>query len=44
MYKKILCPIDGSATSNAGMNEAILLAKDQNAELRFLYVIDTFFP
>lgn len=44
MYKKILCPVDGSATSNAGMNEAILLAKDQNAELRFLYVIDTFFP
>jgi nucleotide-binding universal stress UspA family protein len=44
MYKKILCPIDGSQTSNAGMNEAILLANDQQAKLRFLYIIDTFIP
>lgn len=44
MYKQILCPIDGSPTSNAGMNEAINLAKDQNAKLLFLHIIDTFFP
>lgn len=44
MYKQILCPVDGSATSDCGMNEAIRLAKDQNAKLRFLHVIDTYFP
>ena len=44
MYKKILCPVDGSATSNCGMMEAIHLAKDQNAKLRFLHVIDVYFP
>jgi nucleotide-binding universal stress UspA family protein len=44
MYKQIICPIDGSPTSNSGMNEAIQLAKDQNAKLRFLHVIDTYFP
>jgi len=44
MYKQILCPVDGSPTSNCGMNEAIRLAKDQNAKLRFLHVIDTYFP
>ena len=44
MYKKILCPVDGSLTSNYGMMEAIHLAKDQNAKLRFLHVIDMYFP
>jgi nucleotide-binding universal stress UspA family protein len=44
MYKQILCPVDGSPTSDRGMNEAILLAKDQNAKLRFLHVIDLYFP
>jgi nucleotide-binding universal stress UspA family protein len=44
MYKQILCPIDGSPASNTAMNEAIRLAKDQNAKLRFLHAIDTFFP
>lgn len=44
MYKHILCPIDGSVTSNAGMYEAIGLAKEQNAELLFLHVIDTYIP
>lgn len=44
MYKQILCPIDGSPTSNCGMSEAIRLAKDQNAKLRFLHVVDTYFP
>ncbi|MDO9366477.1 MAG: universal stress protein [Methylotenera sp.] len=44
MYKRILCPIDGSPSSNRGMLEAIHLAKDQNAKLRFLHVVDTFYP
>ncbi|OIR17595.1 putative universal stress protein [mine drainage metagenome] len=44
MYKQILCPVDGSATSNCGMREAIRLAKYLNAKLRFLYVVDTYFP
>jgi len=44
MYKHILCPIDGSATSNAGMHEAIQFAKEQNAQLHFLHVIDTYIP
>jgi nucleotide-binding universal stress UspA family protein len=44
MYKQILCPIDGSPTSNCGMNEAIQLAKNQHAKLRFFHVIDMYFP
>jgi nucleotide-binding universal stress UspA family protein len=44
MYKKILCPIDGSATSECGMLEAINLAKDQSAKIEFLHVIDNYFP
>ncbi len=44
MYKQILCPVDGSPASNCGMAEAINLAKDQNAKLRFLHVIDMYFP
>lgn len=44
MYKHILCPIDGSATSNEGMHEAIQFAKEQNAQLHFLHVIDTYIP
>lgn len=44
MYKRILCPVDGSETSNCGMMEAIHLAKALNAELLFLNVIDLYFP
>lgn len=44
MYKRIFCPVDGSPSSNRGMLEAIQLAKDQNAQLRFLHVIDTYVP
>jgi nucleotide-binding universal stress UspA family protein len=44
MYKQILCPVDGSDTSARGMLEAIGLAKAVNAKLRFLYVVDTFYP
>lgn len=44
MYQHILCPIDGSSTSNYGMMAAIHLAKALHAELRFLHVVDTYFP
>ncbi|MDO9151905.1 MAG: universal stress protein [Methylotenera sp.] len=44
MYKHILCPIDGSSTSNCGMVEAISLAKALQANLRFLHIVDTYFP
>lgn len=40
MYKKILVPIDGSPASNLGLEEAIKLAKDQNAALRILHVLN----
>ena len=39
-YKKILVPVDGSATSNAGLNEAIGLAKTLGARLRVIHVVD----
>lgn len=41
MYKRILCPIDGSETSNAGLIEAIRLAQHQHGSIYLLYVLDT---
>jgi nucleotide-binding universal stress UspA family protein len=40
MYGKILVPVDGSETSKRGLTEACRLAKEQNARLRCLHVID----
>lgn len=40
MYNKILVPVDGSPASTRGLDEAIKLAKDQDAELRLLHVIN----
>lgn len=40
MYKKILVPIDGSPTSNQGLDEAIKLAKLTGADLKLLNVVD----
>ena len=40
MYAKILVPVDGSETSKRGLVEACRLAKDQDARLRCLHVID----
>lgn len=40
MYKRILCPIDGSETAQQGLDHAIELAKDQQAELIILHVMD----
>lgn len=40
MYKHILVPTDGSPTANAGLREACRLAKEQEAQLRVLHVVD----
>ena len=40
VYRKILVPIDGSATSTRGLAEAIRLARDQRAALRLVHVLD----
>ena len=40
MYQRILVPIDGSATSALGLNEAIRLAQLTHASLRLIHVID----
>jgi nucleotide-binding universal stress UspA family protein len=39
-YKRILVPVDGSATSNAGLKEALKLAKSQHAKVCVLHVVD----
>ena len=40
MYKHILVAIDGSVTSDLALREAIGLAKNQNATLRLVHVVD----
>ncbi len=40
MYQRILVPVDGSPTSNAGLAEAIELAKLTGARVRVLHVVD----
>jgi nucleotide-binding universal stress UspA family protein len=40
MYQKILVPVDGSATSSRGLQEAIKLAKLTGARLRLVHVVD----
>jgi nucleotide-binding universal stress UspA family protein len=40
MYKHILVAVDGSDTSNLALREAIKLAKDQQAVLRLVHVVD----
>jgi nucleotide-binding universal stress UspA family protein len=44
MYKRILCPVDGSDSSKRSTSEAIMLAKESCATILFLHVIDTFYP
>ena len=41
-YRRILVPVDGSTTSNAGVREAVKLAKAQRARLRLVHVVDEF--
>ena len=40
MYQKILVPVDGSATSDLGLQEATNLAKLTGASVRLLHVVD----
>lgn len=40
MYEKILVPVDGSATSLAGLQEAIALARVMGSTIRLLHVVD----
>jgi nucleotide-binding universal stress UspA family protein len=40
MYERILVAIDGSATSDVALREAIGLAKNQSAMLRLVHVVD----
>jgi nucleotide-binding universal stress UspA family protein len=40
MYERILVPVDGSLTSDAGLAEAIKLAKLTGARLQLLHVVD----
>jgi nucleotide-binding universal stress UspA family protein len=40
MYERILVPIDGSETSNAGLREAIRLAKLTGAQVHLLHAVD----
>jgi nucleotide-binding universal stress UspA family protein len=40
MYQRILVPVDGSETSNCGLDEAIRLAKLTKARIRLVNVVD----
>ncbi len=40
MFKRILVPVDGSATSMNGLGKAMRLAKANRARLRILHVVD----
>jgi nucleotide-binding universal stress UspA family protein len=40
MYRRVLVPIDGSATSKRGLRHGVGLAKDERARVRVLNVID----
>jgi nucleotide-binding universal stress UspA family protein len=40
VYQRILVPVDGSPTSNAGLDEAVRLAKLTGARIRLVHVLD----
>ncbi|MGE0873209.1 MAG: universal stress protein [Burkholderiales bacterium] len=40
MYKRILVPVDGSASANRGLQEALRLARNQKARLVLLHVVE----
>jgi nucleotide-binding universal stress UspA family protein len=42
VYRRILVPVDGSAASGAGLEEAIRLAKGQRARLRLVHVVNEY--
>ena len=39
-YKRILVPVDGSPTSNNGLDEAAKIARESGSRLLLLHVID----
>src|SRR5262249_62398394 len=40
MYRRILVPTDGSDAAASGLREAIKLARDRNAQIRIIHVVD----
>ena len=40
MYQNILVPVDGSATANLGLDEAVKLARLTSGRIRLVHVID----
>jgi nucleotide-binding universal stress UspA family protein len=42
MYSKILVPVDGSATSTAGLNEGVRLAKIHGSQLCVMHIVNEF--
>ena len=40
LYGKVLVPVDGSATSAKGLQEAIKIAKNLGSQLRLVHVVD----
>jgi len=40
IYNRILVPTDGSDTATAGLREAIKLAKDLDARIRVIHIVD----
>ena len=40
MFKRILVPVDGSRTSEAGLKTALRMARDDKVELVLLHVVD----
>ena len=42
MYQRILVPVDGSRAAERGVQEAIRLARTQEARLLFLHVLDDY--
>jgi nucleotide-binding universal stress UspA family protein len=42
VYQKILVPIDGSATSMRGLDEALKIAKTQGSRLRLFHAVNEF--
>lgn len=42
MYTHLLVPVDGSATAERGLQEALALAADQKARVTLLHVVDDY--
>lgn len=40
LYQQILVPVDGSPTSNRALQEALSVAKQQNAQLALIHVLE----